>query len=269
MKQVKPKLYDQKYFDYQSMSPDFSQKLVTSNFHKKYQEIANLIKLNSTDKICDLGCGNGDLSFLLSLKYQCQITAIDYSLDAIKICRSKLAQFKKNTSNQINLKFYNLDNLHLPKLKNVRTVYFCDVFEHLYPDEINFVVTTISKWGSPDIVVHTDNNLYLKFVQPIIDCISLVMGKTTLKQINKRKRFDLKRHVNLTNPRRLKNTMEKLGYQQTLLTYPHIDIQTIKNQLGQLSKFKPIINFSLAIVRLFPFLIPSFYSVYSKNHKDL
>jgi SAM-dependent methyltransferase len=269
MKQVKPKLYDQKYFDYQSMSPDFSQKLTTTNFHKKYQEIGNLIKLNSTDKVCDLGCGNGDLSFLLSLKYHCQIIAIDYSSDAIKICRSKLAQFKKTTSNQINLKFYNLDNLHLPKLKNVRAVYFCDVFEHLYPDEIKFVVATVSKWGSPDIVVHTDNNFYLKLIQPIINIISLITGKTTLKQIDQQKKFDSKRHVNLTNPHQLKKTMEKLGYQQTLLSYPGIDIQTIKSQLGSLSKFKLVVNLSLTLARLFPFLIPSFYSVYSQSHKDL
>jgi len=266
MKQVKPKLYDKRYFDYQSTSPDFSQKLIKNNFHKKYQKITDLIKLKPTDKVCDFGCGNGDLSFLLFLKYQCQTTAIDYSSDAIKICKAKLNKFKKNTSKQVNIKFYNLDNLHLPTLKNIRVVYFCDVFEHLYPDEINLVVNTVSKWGNPNIIVHTDNNLYLKLVQPIIDTMSLIMGKATLKQIKQRKEFDQKRHVNLTNPRQLRKNMKKLGYQQTILTYPNIDIQTIKNQLGKLSNFKSIINLSKIILHIFPFLIPSFYCLYTKDN---
>lgn len=266
MKQVKSKLYDQKYFDYQSTSPDFSQKLTKNSFHKKYQEIANLIKLKPSDKICDLGCGNGDLSFLLFLKYQCHITAIDYSSAAIKICKSKLTKFKKNTFIQTQINFYNLDNLHLPNLKDIRAVYFCDVFEHLYPDEINFVVNTVSKWGNPDIIVHTDNNLYLKLVQPFINIISLLMGKTTIKQIKQKKEFDKKRHVNLTNPPHLRKTMKKLGYYQTCLTYPSINSQIIKTQLGQLSNFQFIVNVSLKMAQLFPFLIPSFYCVYTKKY---
>jgi len=270
MKQVNPKFYDKKYFEFQSSSPNFFKKLTSNKFNKKYQEISNLIKLKPTDKICDFGCGNGDLSFLLFLKYDCSITGIDYSHDAINICQTKLKLFKKNTNNKPKIKFYNLDNQHLPKLKNIKAVYFCDVFEHLYPQEIKLIVNQVSSWGNPDIVVHTDNDIYLKIIQPIIDATTIITGKSTLKEVKQQKKFHQKRHVNLTNPKKLSQTMETFGYSQQILAYPKIDKETVINQLGSLSKIKLLVKLSLFIVKLLPFLIPSFYSVYSsKNHKKI
>lgn len=268
MKQVNPKYYDQEYFKFQSVSPNFSKKLKISNFHKKYQEIADLISLKPSDRICDFGCGNGDLSFLLSLKYNCCINAIDYSPDAISICRSNLALFQKNTNQDQKIKFYNRDNQHLPLLKKIKIVYFCDVFEHLYQSEINSIINKISKWGNPDIIVHTDNNLYLKYIEPIINLICLLTKKTTIEQLQQQKKFHQKRHVNLTNPYKLKKDMAKRGYFQTKLEYPKISQNTIKQQLGPLSKYKFLVSFSFFILKMFPVFFPSFYSVYSKNHTN-
>lgn len=269
MKQVNPKYYDQKYFEFQSASPNFKKKITPSNFVKKYQEIASLISLAPSDHICDFGCGNGDLSFLLSLKYHCRISSIDYSPDAINICQSNLALFQKNTNPNPNIKFYNRDNQHLPSLKKIKAVYFCDVFEHLYPSEIKFIIKSITKWGNPDIVVHTDNNLYLKYVEPVIELICLLTKKTTKDQLRQQKKFHQKRHVNLTNPYRLKKDMAKLGYYQVKLQYPQIDQKTIRQQLGPLSKFGFLVSVSSFVLKLFPIFFPSFYSVYSsKNHTN-
>ncbi len=269
MKQVNPKYYDQKYFEFQSVSPDFTKKLGPSNFHKKYQEIASLIPLAPSDHICDFGCGNGDLSFLLSLKYNCRISSIDYSPDAIKICQSNLSLFQKKTYSQPNIKFYNRDNQHLPSLKKIKAVYFCDVFEHLYPSEIKLIIKSVAKWGDPEIIVHTDNNLYLKYIQPITNLICLLTRKITKDQLHQQKIFHQKRHVNLTNPFKLKKYMAKLGYYQTKLQYPKIDQNTILQQLGPLSKFHLLVSLSSLVLKLFPIFFPSFYSVYSsKNHTN-
>lgn len=245
MKQVSPKYYDQKYFEFQSASPNFKKKITPSNFVKKYQEIASLISLAPSDHICDFGCGNGDLSFLLSLKYHCRISSIDYSPDAINICRSNLVLFQKNTNPNPNIKFYNRDNQHLPSLKKIKAVYFCDVFEHLYPSEIKFIIKSITKWGNPDIVVHTDNNLYLKYVEPIIELICLLTQKTTKNQLRQQKKFHQKRHVNLTNPYRLKKDMAKLGYYQVKLQYPQID------QKNHPSTTRPIIKIQFFCISIF------------------
>lgn len=262
MKQVSPKYYDQKYFKFQSSSPDYSKKLFPKNFHKKYQEIASIIKLKSKDHICDLGCGTGDLSFLLWLKSNCQITAIDYSSDAIKICRQKKKLFIKN-NNYPKIIFTNKNNKSLPKLKNIKAVFLCDVIEHLYPSEIDLIINTIKEWGNPNIIIHTDNNVYLKIYEPILNFISLLTQKTTLKELKKIKKFHKSRHVNLTNPKKLTKTMKKYGYVLNKIEYPNINKETIIKQLGSLSKFKILIKLSTKVLKLFPSLSPSFYCLYS------
>lgn len=268
MKQVSPKYYDQKYFQFQSSSPNFSKKITKKEFHKKYHEISSLVPIKLTDHVCDYGCGTGDLSFLIYLKYQCNITAIDYSPDAIKICQSKLKLFKKNTYLQPTIKFLNKKNENIPQLKNIKAVFFCDVFEHLYPQEIKHLITQISQWGNPLIVIHTDNYNYLRFIQPIFNFLSLISGKTTLKKLRQNKQFNLKRHINLTTPKKLSHDMKQLGYKINKLTYPVVNTATIIQQLGTLSRFSFIITLSSFFLRHFPFLSPSFYSVYSKNHTN-
>lgn len=265
MKQVKAKLYNQKYFNFQSYSPDFSKKIKPVDFHKKYHEILSLISLSKKDHICDYGCGNGDLSFLIYLKSKCKITAIDYSPDAIKICKTKLKQFEKNTDKNINIHFLNKNNHEIPKLKNIKFVFFCDVFEHLYPHEINFIVNQISKWGNPQILIHTDNNIYLKLFPPISNFLLLITGKTTLKKIKQENNFHQSRHVNLTNPKKLTRKMKKLHYNLIKIKYPEVNKQIVILQLGTLSKYPILVNFSFHCLQLFPFLSPSFYAIYQKT----
>lgn len=261
MKQVNQKYYDHKYFNFQSNSPDFSLKLTPNNFHKKYLEIASILKLDPRDKICDLGCGTGDLSFLLWLKYHCSVVAIDYSTDAIKICRQKKKLFNKNNSHP-KILFLNRNNQCLPNLTNIKAVYLCDVIEHLYPSEVDFILNQIIKWGKPNILIHTDNNNYLKLIQPFINFISLVLKKTNLKKLRKIKKFHQKRHVNLTTPRKLTKIMKQYGYYPKTIKYPKVDQQTIIKQLGPLARYKILIYISNKFIKLMPFLSPSFYSLY-------
>ena len=265
MKQVKPTLYNQKYFDFQSNSSSFNNKLKISDFHKKYHEIISLISLSSSDHVCDYGCGNGDLSFLIYLKSKCKITAIDYSSDAIKICLSKLDHFKKNTDSNIDIKFLNKNNQNIPKLKNIKAVFFCDVFEHLYNHEIDYIIKQIFQWNNPKIIIHTDNNIYLKYIYPIANLLALLTRKTTIKKLKAEHLFHQKRHVNLTNPKKLTLKMNKLGYELVKIKYPNIDKKTIKIQLGNLSKYPFLINISFFLLKIFPFLSPSFYALYKRN----
>lgn len=266
MKQTNPKLYNLNYFHFQSVSPNFSSILKPSQFHKKYREISSLLKLNPKDNICDYGCGNGDLSFFLSLKYNCSLTAIDYSPSAIKICRQKLKLFKKNTNPKANIKFINKNNLQIPKLKKIKAVFFCDVFEHLYDQEIDLVLSKISDWNSkPYILIHTDNNIYLKIIKPIIDQISLLSKITTQKQINRQNNFHKKRHINLTNPKQLNQKMKTNGFKLIKIKYPKPSVKIIESQIGKLSKFKLITKVCLTIIKKIPFLSPSFYALYQKS----
>lgn len=88
-------------------------------------------------------------------------------------------------------------------LENIKAVYFCDVFEHLYAYEIKQIIKYISRWGKPRIVVHTDNNNYLRYIEPILNILGLISGNTTLKKIHQKNQFNKIRHVNLTTPKKL------------------------------------------------------------------
>ena len=265
MKQVDSKYYDSKYFQYQSNSPNFSKKLKLVNFLKKFKEISSLVSLKSTDLICDYGCGTGDLSFVLSLKYNCQIIGIDYSKTAITICNKKNILFQKITQPNSKIKFLNKNNNEIPKLKNVKAIFFCDVFEHLYDHEIKLILEQVSSWHkNPIIVIHTDNNHFLNKIEPLINFIKIISQKTTFEKIKNEKKEEQKRHVNLTNSKELTKKMAKYGYKLIKLQYPKLDKKTIKIQLGNLSVIKPIINLSFLALKIFPSLNPSFYAVYQK-----
>jgi cyclopropane fatty-acyl-phospholipid synthase-like methyltransferase len=266
MKQVNPKFYNQSYFQKQSSSPDFNKKIKTTDFQSKYRQIISLSKIKKGDTVCDYACGAGDLAFLISLKYNCPVVAIDYSPDAIKICKEKLKLFKKYTNPKANIKFLNKTNKGLPVLKNIKAIFFCDVFEHLYNSEIKLIISKIKQWTNiPNIIVHTDNNNYLKFIHPIINTISLLSKGTTIKKIKKNKIFNQKRHINLTNPKDLKKKMESFSFEEVKLKYPKPSLIAIKNQIRSLSKFKKLNKLILLIIKKIPFLSPSFFALYQFN----
>lgn len=64
-----------------------------ANYTKYYQEIFNDIQpfIHSTDHVCDLGCGLGDLSLkLASIAHK--VTAIDISEDALHVLKEKMIE---------------------------------------------------------------------------------------------------------------------------------------------------------------------------------
>jgi hypothetical protein len=95
----------------------------------------------------------------------------------------------------------------LPMLENVTHVYLADVVEHLYDNELNKLLLIISKWNLnenfPLLIIHTDNNLYIKFFRPIVDLFMLLFCKTSFLEICNRNAFEKPRHVNLMSPNQL------------------------------------------------------------------
>lgn len=262
-KQVSVEKYNTNYFESLYVSPDYSKDLSWDSFGDIYKQLANMVELSPDDKVIDFGCGNGELSFCLYKKYGCEIIGIDYSKDAINIANDNLEKLKKNEKNT-KLFFLNSNNDSLPNLENIDCVYFCDVLEHIYNNEILMIINKLKTWDKEKlrIVVHTDNNLFLRFVRPLIDRLFIFLNITTKRDIDKRNDWENERHINLTNPTKLKKVMSKFDFYQAKLEYPEITMEKIRKQLGNSVKipgFKNIIFFSL---NLFKFLSPSFYAVY-------
>ena len=230
-----------------------------------YQEIANLAEIQPGDEVVDYGCGNGDLAFYLVSKFHCKVKAIDYSKEAIDICDEKL---KQTGGFNVQIKFINSSSKHLPDFENIKIVFFCDVFEHMCDEEIGFVLEQVKKWNINDkvkIVIHTDNNNYLKFINPLFNLLKIFLRKESISQIKKESKIERELHVNLTTPKKLKNKMEKWGYRQITLEYPSPVKTRIEKQLGKLQNIPYLYKTCVFMLRKFIFLTPSFYAVYESN----
>ncbi len=263
-KQTSSRHYNQQYFSsISSSSPDFSKKINRSQFQTKYKQIGRLLKLKTKDTIIDYGCGPGDLSFYLYLKYHCQVIGIDRSAPAINICRQKLEQLNLQLKQTPKIRFINHNNQNLPEFKNIKVVYFIDVLEHLYDSEIKTVLDQIPKWNhksAPLIVIHTDNNLYLKYISWVFHLFSILTGKQKLTNLINDLQKNKQLHINLTTPKKLKQKMTNFGFKQIKLLYSPPTLNTITAQLGLKNK---ILAATLKIIlQKVKSLSPGFYAVY-------
>lgn len=266
MKQVKSSVYDKDFFRrvYGADNHNFN---FSSGVSKDYyKEMVDLVKLKKNDTVVDYGCGNGNLSFLLWKKYHCKIIAFDYSSDAIDICNERLRKFKKKYP-QMNISFFVANNTSLPQLSRVKAVYFCDVVEHMYDKEIKLAISKIKRWsqGKIKIVIHTDNNYYLRLVRPCIYFFMILLGKKTVSQAISDKQEEDRVHVNLTNPIVLAKKLKQLKVKHLKTLYPKITKTKIKKQLSVFGEIKLIVSFCYFALNLTPFLSPSFYSVFRLN----
>lgn len=267
MKQVSSSFYNKKYYENAYGHSVFlgTENCFASNHSTIFTEMTSLIKLNSNDSVVDFGCGNGDLCFYLASEYGCNIVGIDYSKDAIDICQEKMIKVPQY---QDRVSFINVDNDYEHKFNNIRAVYLCDVIEHMYDEEIVLMLSKIKKWnkeGRIQIVVHTDNNFYLRLVKPFMDFLDIVLRNKSLKKTVADNKLDRSLHVNLTNPYKLRAKMKKNGFREILLKYPTLDRERlVDSQLGKLRNIPFLSKISLFLVVRLKFLNPSFYAIYEK-----
>lgn len=265
MKQTNAKKYGYEYYEnaYGHSIYDSTLNYFTSKHFDIYKEIVNLVKIKPNDKVIDYGCGNGDLAFYLT-SLNCRVTGIDYSKETIDICNEKLKKIKR----LINIDFINCNNDSLPRFKNVKVVFFCDTIEHMYDEEITVVLEKIKEWNEIDdiqIAIHTDNANYLKFIKPFFDLMFIILKVKTIEQIKEDYNIEQELHVNLTTPRKLQLKMERLGYQQMILSYPEITKERVERQLGELRKIPFLTTFCLFLLKRSQICSPNFYALYKKR----
>jgi len=268
MKQVKPEKYDKEYFEHVFQSLDYSKEVELGSFKHIYRTMGDMLKINSRDTVVDFGCGNGDLSFYLNKKYDCNVMGIDYSKDAVLLCKANLTKYLIKNRTNSSITFKNINNDQLPKLTNITAVYFCDVLEHMYDHEIQLVLNQVANWikdGHIYLVVHTDNNIYQKVIRPFIDLLSIIAGSESFVSLRKRNSWEKERHINLTNPYKLSKKMAKWGYNENVLKFPTASLSVIKKQLGPLGNNKIFVLVIRKVLRKLSFLSPTFYVIYEKK----
>ncbi len=267
-KQVEMNKYDKEYFGHLFKSPDYSKRIKLSSFGHIYRDLARLHRLSEKDKVVDFGCGNGELSFCLYQKYKPSIIGIDYSADAIDIAKDNLKKLTKLHKSP-KISFLNVNNEDLPSLKDINCVYFCDVLEHLYDQEIAVVLKQVKSWNENKIkiLIHTDNNVFLRFIRPLLDLLSVLSKTSTVEEIKRRNQWESERHVNLTNPKRFRKAMSQYGFYQVRVIYSDVSMENIEKQLAGLAQLPFLRESAYFFLRVFKSLSPSFYGVYEYQSK--
>jgi SAM-dependent methyltransferase len=262
---VDSSLYNSQYFKDRYREVNYRKLKKLSDFENIYQKSGSLLKLDENDEVIDLGCGTGQLCLCLYLKYGCDITGVDYSPDAIGICNANIRELEKESGfNNIGkkIKFLLVNNEQIPDFQDVKAVYMIDIIEHLYNKEIDLVLHKIKEWSGENgiyLVIHTDNNNYLKFVLPLTNFISVVLGKTSYRRIKYEKEIVMKGHVNLTTAGNLVKKLRLKNFDIVKLEYPEINLEITKSQIGPIGKNKIILYPIYFFGKLLFFLRPSFY----------
>lgn len=260
MKQVSPKKYDVQYWD--NFPFDYNRKIKLEEYGDVPNGISELLQLEKTDTVVDLGCGTGLVSFFLLQKYNCRVIGIDYSKDAIKICQFNKKKFIENNKvSARKITFLNKTNAELEIFKNIKAVYLKDVIEHLYDEEINKVLDTIKKWNKESIyiAIHTDNKLYLQYIRPFEDLINLFLHRTTKKEIEKRNKYEAERHINLMTVNQVKRKLLKRGFITEKIKYTTLSSEKIRGQLRIVGQLKSLLLIIYFFAKILFFLRPSFY----------
>lgn len=266
MKQrVDPSVYDEKYYAERYQKIDYNDIEGLGDFDHIYQEAGSMLQFQEQDKIVDFGCGVGHLSLYLYLKYKCDITGVDYSPDALFLCENNLKMLesqREHSSIREKVRFLLFDSDNPPNFKGIKAVFLIDVVEHLHDYELDLILDTMANWRGKkgiQLVIHTDNNNYLRYVRPITDFLNVCLDKTTFQELKRGKMEVAKGHVNLATASKLKRKLASRNFKVLKIKYPSMDLAITKNQLGPITKHWIILYPIFFIGKILYFLRPSFY----------
>lgn len=267
MKSVSEKKYDYEYYKNIYGISNHNKPLKKFNFKQSHLYTASLLKLKKSDTVVDFACGTGDLSILLAYKYSCKVMGIEYSPNGILLAnRSKKMLERSNPKVANKIRFIFSKNENLPNFKKIAAVYLCDVIEHLYDGEINLVLKKFISWNDKIIlVIHTDNNIFLRYIRPIIDLVGLILNKISMEEIKDRNKRENQVHINLTTAHQLTSKLKKYGFKKQKLMYSPVTKERIKNQLSKLGSITILVEIIYTLSGLFSFFLPSIYAVYKRE----
>lgn len=166
---IPPGFYSREYFLSESGGIKRLKRAVTSGdfgaiFHSHiYQNALKLGKPNASSFVLDVGCGRGELCFMLAYK-GVRVVGIDYSADSIALC-NELKRFLPKGKRKF-VSFKHMDILSEPvdlKYEEYDLIYFLDVIEHLTSQEGVLALSTIHSLLRPGgkLIIHT-NNMYFE-----------------------------------------------------------------------------------------------------------
>ncbi|MFA6272550.1 MAG: class I SAM-dependent methyltransferase [Patescibacteria group bacterium] len=190
MKQVDQKEYDKEYFttDGGCGSAEVWETYKGKKVDKRLQKSVKLAQIRSGERILDYGCGRGEM-LVQSAQHGAYIWGIDYASDAISLAEEARSACDMETQSRIKIALQT--SKILPFSDNTfDMVYFLDVIEHLYQEEVDQALTEIFRVLKPGgrIILHTYPNKkyfeigYKYYTKHIYHILSKILFEPFLKR---------------------------------------------------------------------------------------
>lgn len=156
MRSIDPKVYSKSYYYHSCLG---------SGGYDRFR--LGSIPVKEEMRVLDLGCGKGDTVFFLAQK-GASVVGIDYSEDAIALAQRAFKKQQADIQKRVSFFVQDAKQLDFPK-DSFDGVVSLDVFEHLYPEELEVVLENIAWVLKKDgfLFVHTEaNKIYADVIHP-------------------------------------------------------------------------------------------------------
>jgi len=170
---------------------------------QRLQDVMNLVNPQKGDKILDIGCGRGELTFALANEVA-YVEGVDYSADAIEIAQKTYAGTREN------LAFVQADVCKMDNMGTFDKIVMADVVEHIEQDGLQRIFEKISTSMSEEgvLVIHTaPNKDFYDFCYPAKREEARKIGGYLPP--NPRSYYEQLMHINEQTPKQLEDTLCK------------------------------------------------------------
>jgi len=134
MSGVNSKYYTRDYYLSDCSGYELYKKFKGKRIEPRLELITKLLGDVNNKKILDIGCGRGEMISWCVSNGASYSVGIDYSINAIKLCKENSSRMRSTYMNRFNFKVMNAKNLEYGN-NFFDIVLLSEIYEHLYPDE--------------------------------------------------------------------------------------------------------------------------------------
>lgn len=215
-------LYDESYFD----APHLVD--LDSPFQRyRARMVLGLHSLRPTDRVLDLGCGWGTISFAAALTGVRHVVGLDSSEHAIALCE------KRNGPGGPTFVVGDATDMVFPD-DEFTLVYAADLFEHLYPDDSRLVAKEA-----------------FRILEPGGRFVVWVPCRSHVIEVLKNRNIILKRlagHVDYKSMRRMKAILENAGFEIEVARYAESHLPGLRILERVFQRWVPLLRRRIGMV---------------------
>ena len=177
MRSVHPSVYTTAY--YLSDCTGYQEFLQSGgkDLNDRFRILLSVLPFSPRKKVLDIGSGRGEMC-VYAAQQGCTVIGVDYSRDAITLARKMLRTQPKHIQKRVQFIQSFITSLHFPS-KSFDIIYSIETFEHLYPEELEILLSGVRKWLKDDgvFIVHTAPNRWFNdigyplYCHPMSKCL--------------------------------------------------------------------------------------------------